>query len=44
MDGFSALIRSIRLHRAREKLCKSLQTGRSFYRNADDQLACDRKA
>ncbi len=33
----------IRLHRAREKLRKDLEAGCSFYRNADDELACDRK-
>ena len=42
--GISLDAVKIRLHRAREKLRKTLQTGCSFYRNADDELACDRKA
>jgi RNA polymerase sigma-70 factor, ECF subfamily len=42
--GISLDAVKIRLHRAREKLRKNLQTGCSFYRNADDELACDRKA
>jgi len=33
----------IRLHRAREKLRRELQAGCSFYRDADDRFACDRK-
>jgi RNA polymerase sigma-70 factor, ECF subfamily len=33
----------IRLHRAREKLRKDLETGCSFYHDRDDELACDRK-
>jgi RNA polymerase sigma-70 factor (ECF subfamily) len=32
----------IRLHRAREKLRKSLDTGCSFYRDERDELACER--
>ncbi len=33
----------IRLHRAREKLRKDLQSGCNFYRDEGDELACDRK-
>jgi RNA polymerase sigma-70 factor (ECF subfamily) len=33
----------IRLHRAREKLRKDLETGCSFYRDERAELACDRK-
>ena len=33
----------IRLHRAREKLRKELDTGCHFYRDECDELACDRK-
>lgn len=33
----------IRLHRAREKLRKELETGCHFYRDECDELACDRK-
>ena len=33
----------IRLHRAREKLRKSLGNGCNFYRDECDELACDRK-
>ena len=32
----------IRLHRAREKLHRSLDTGCSFYRDERDELACER--
>lgn len=42
--GISVDTVKIRLHRAREKLRTSLQTGCTFYRNADSELACDRKA
>lgn len=42
--GISLDTVKIRLHRARDKLRKSLQTGCSFYRNVGDELACDRKA
>jgi RNA polymerase sigma-70 factor (ECF subfamily) len=41
--GISLDTVKIRLHRAREKLRESLETGCSFYRNAGDELACDRK-
>lgn len=33
----------IRLHRAREKLRKELETGCSFHRDPSDGLACDRR-
>ena len=42
--GISLDTVKIRLHRAREKLRESLQAGCGFYRNAGDELACDRKA
>ena len=32
----------IRLHRAREKLHRELETGCSFHRDEDNELACDR--
>lgn len=41
--GISLDTVKIRLHRAREKLRQSLQTGCSFYRDVTDELACDRK-
>jgi RNA polymerase sigma-70 factor (ECF subfamily) len=33
----------IRLHRARVKLKKVFEAGCEFYRNKDNELACDRK-
>jgi RNA polymerase sigma-70 factor (ECF subfamily) len=33
----------IRLHRARERLKKEFEAGCTFYRNEDNELACDRK-
>jgi RNA polymerase sigma-70 factor (ECF subfamily) len=33
----------IRLHRARERLKKDFESGCTFYRNEDNELACDRK-
>jgi RNA polymerase sigma-70 factor (ECF subfamily) len=41
--GISLDTVKIRLHRARDKLRKSLPTGCSFYRDVGDELACDRK-
>lgn len=42
--GLSLATVKIRLHRAREKLRLELETGCSFHRDEDDELACDRKA
>ena len=41
--GLSLDTVKIRLHRAREKLCKELEAGCNFYRDECDELACDRK-
>lgn len=41
--GISLDTVKIRLHRAREKLRKELDTGCHFYRDECDELACDRK-
>ena len=41
--GISLDTVKIRLHRAREKLRKELDTGCDFYRDECDELACDRK-
>jgi RNA polymerase sigma-70 factor (ECF subfamily) len=42
--GISLDTVKIRLHRAREKLRKSLDTGCSFYRDERDELACERNS
>jgi len=41
--GISLDTVKIRLHRARDKLRKELESGCSFYRDDCDELACDRK-
>jgi RNA polymerase sigma-70 factor (ECF subfamily) len=42
--GISLASVKIRLHRAREQLRQSLQSGCTLYRDERDELACDRKA
>ena len=41
--GLSLNTVKIRLHRARQKLRSDLEAGCSFYRDSDDELACDRR-
>jgi RNA polymerase sigma-70 factor, ECF subfamily len=42
--GISLNTVKIRLHRARERLHKDLETGCNFYRDGRNEFACDRKA
>jgi RNA polymerase sigma-70 factor (ECF subfamily) len=41
--GISLDAVKIRLHRARERLKEEFEAGCTFYRNEDNELACDRK-
>ena len=41
--GISLNTVKIRLHRARERLRKELETGCNFYRDERNEFACDRK-
>jgi RNA polymerase sigma-70 factor (ECF subfamily) len=42
--GISLEAVKIRLHRARERLKKEFEAGCTFYRDQDNELACDRKS